>query len=145
MQARCESSPSRGHARYNASAMASPFSSKVLQLIRRIPTGKVATYGQIAALAGNPRAARQVAWLLHGASDKYGLPWQRVIGAQGRISLPRGRGYRLQKKLLEQEGVRFQRGGHINLDAYQWKPGRKRLKGSEALSPQEREELKEYT
>ena len=145
MQAGCESSPSGGHARYNANAMPSPFSSKVLQLIRQIPKGKVATYGQIAALAGNPRAARQVAWLLHSASDKYGLPWQRVIGAQGRISLPQGRGHRLQKKLLEQEGVQFQRGGQINLDLYQWKPDCKRLKENRELSPQERDELEQYT
>jgi len=125
--------------------MPSPFSSKVLRLIRQIPKGKVATYGQIAALAGNPCAARQVAWLLHSASDKYGLPWQRMIGAQGRISLPQGKGQRLQKKLLEQEGVQFQRGGRIHLNVYQWKPDRRRLKGSEELSPQERDELEKYT
>ncbi|HEY5596856.1 MAG TPA: MGMT family protein [Candidatus Bipolaricaulota bacterium] len=145
MQASCESSPSEGHARYNASVMPSPFSSKVLRLIRQIPKGKVATYGQIAALAGNPRAARQVAWLLYSASDKYGLPWQRVIGARGWISLPQGKGQRLQKKLLQQEGVQVQRGGQIHLNVYQWKPDRRRLKGSEELSPQERDELEKYT
>lgn len=120
--------------------MPSPFSSKVLHLIHRIPKGKVATYGQIAALAGNPRAARQVAWLLHSASDKYDLPWQRVIGAQGRISLPQGRGYRLQKKLLEQEGVAV-RNGSIDLKAHQWQPQETQLK---SLTPEEQEELDRY-
>lgn len=91
-------------------------------LIKKIPRGKVATYGQIAALAGNPRAARQVAWVLHSASDKENLPWQRVINGQGGISLPRYGGYELQRALLVQEGVKFDAADRIDLARFQWKP-----------------------
>lgn len=121
--------------------MASAFSHEVIGLIAQIPKGKVATYGQIAALAGNPRAARQVAWLLHSASDKYDLPWQRVIGAGGRISLPQGKGYRLQRKLLQQEGVAVGQNGSIDLKAHQWHPNKTRLM---SLTPEEQEELDRY-
>ena len=69
------------------------FSSRVKSIIASIPEGRVATYGQIALLAGNRRAARQVAWILHSSSSKHGLPWQRVINRLGKISLPRAGGY----------------------------------------------------
>jgi len=91
-------------------------------LIKRIPLGKVATYGQIAALAGQPRAARQVAWVLHAASDREGLPWQRVINSQGTISLPRMAGYELQRALLKKEGIKFDRHDRIDLAKFQWRP-----------------------
>jgi len=97
------------------------FSERVKQLITQIPYGKVATYGQIAAYAGNPRAARQVAWLLHSSSRKHNLPWHRVINSKGRISLPPHQGYGIQKKLLEQEGVIFEKDDSLNLDIYLWR------------------------
>lgn len=81
-------------------------SERIITLIRSIPRGRVAAYGQVAALAGAPNGARQVARLLHSSSEKHGLPWHRVLNAQGRISLPPGGGFELQKKLLEAEGVR---------------------------------------
>ena len=62
------------------------FTLRVIQTIQNIPAGKVMTYGQIAAQAGSPRAARQVARLLHSMSAKYDLPWHRVINAAGQIS-----------------------------------------------------------
>ncbi len=96
------------------------FSERVRKLIKQIPHGKVATYGQIAAYAGNPRAARQVAWLLHSSSRKHNLPWHRVINSKGSISLPPHRGYQLQKKLLEQEGIIFREDDSINLNSYLW-------------------------
>ena len=67
-----------------------PFCAAVRAAISTIPRGRVATYGQIAHLAGKPWGARQVSWILHSQSGKYRLPWQRVIGAAGRISLPAG-------------------------------------------------------
>ena len=100
--------------------MKQSFTEKLMALIKRIPTGKVATYGQIALYAGNPRASRQVAWVLHSSSRKDNLPWHRVINSKGRISLPKDRGYDLQKKLLENEGVVFDEDGFIDLDEYIW-------------------------
>ncbi len=100
----------------------SPFHQCVIDIIRRIPRGKVASYGQIAGLAGDPRAARQVVRILHTQSEKRGLPWYRVINKQGRISLPRHGGYELQKSLLKKEGVRFNRDDVIDLARYGWKP-----------------------
>ena len=96
-------------------------SHRVKRLIKEIPHGKVATYGQIASHAGNSRAARQVAWILHSCSEKDGLPWHRVINSKGRISLPPQGGYELQKKLLELEGISFKENGSIDLDRFLWR------------------------
>jgi methylated-DNA-protein-cysteine methyltransferase-like protein len=90
-----------------------------VKLVRRIPRGKVATYGQIAVLAGNAYASRQVAWLLHSLSDKEKLPWQRVISSRGIISLRAQEGER-QRSLLEREGVQFGLRGRIELARYLW-------------------------
>lgn len=98
------------------------FHARVKALIKKIPRGKVATYGQLAALAGNPRGARQVAWVLHASSDKDKLPWQRVINSAGTISLPRLEGYEVQRALLEKEGVKFGLREQIDLKRYQWQP-----------------------
>jgi methylated-DNA-protein-cysteine methyltransferase-like protein len=98
------------------------FSEKAKSIIKRIPRGKVATYGQIAALAGNPLGARQVAWVLNSSSRTDRLPWHRVINGQGRISLPKGRGYETQRALLAEEGVVFNQAGKLSLSKYQWQP-----------------------
>lgn len=76
---------------------------RMLDVVRRIPYGKVATYGDVAYVAGFPGSARQVAWALHKAS---GLPWHRVVGAEGRIMLP-GEGGFEQRMRLHMEGVEF--------------------------------------
>ncbi len=102
------------------------FTEQAIEVIRSIPEGKVATYGGVAALAGNPRAARQVVRILHTCSRKEGLPWQRVINREGRISLKRGQGYEEQKKLLEQEGVEFDLSGRVNFEEFLWIPGCKK-------------------
>ncbi len=96
-------------------------SARIIALIRRIPRGRVAAYGQIAALSGTPNAARQVARLLHSSSGKHGLPWHRVINSQGRISLPPGGGYELQLSRLEAEGVLFE-AGRVDFDRFGWRP-----------------------
>ncbi len=95
--------------------------SNIITLIKSIPVGKVATYGQIAGLAGNHRATRLVVWTLNSASRKEGLPWYRVVNSQGAISLKLGCGYEEQKGLLESEGVIFDKNNKINLDLFQWK------------------------
>lgn len=106
------------------------FHARVKALIKKIPRGKVATYGQLAALAGNPRGARQVAWVLHVASDKDKLPWHRVINSQGTISLPRMEGYEVQRALLEKEGVRFGLREQVDLKKYLWQPRMSRTRRS---------------
>ena len=93
--------------------MPTPFTQAVLDVIKAIPQGRVMAYGQIAALAGNPRGARQVARILHSMSRGHDLPWHRVINAQGKISLPPGGGKELQRALLESEGVVFSSSGRI--------------------------------
>jgi len=98
------------------------FQDRVKRIIKAIPRGKVATYGQVAALAGNPRAARQVVRVLHSSSRKDKLPWHRVINAQGRISLPHGQGYELQKALLTGEGVSFRGDDTVDFKRYLWSP-----------------------
>ena len=76
---------------------------RIAATVRRIPKGKVATYGDVAYAAGYPGAARQVVWALHGSR---GLPWQRVVGAGGKILLPGEAGFE-QRMRLQQEGVEF--------------------------------------
>jgi methylated-DNA-protein-cysteine methyltransferase-like protein len=98
------------------------FYKKVKETIKQIPKGKVATYGQIASMAGNYRAARQVAWVLHSSSDKDNLPWHRVINRKGEISLPHGNGFEEQKHLLQMEGVVFDKKNRINLERFLWNP-----------------------
>ena len=96
-------------------------SRRIIDLVRRIPRGRVATYGQIAVMAGMPNGARQVARLLHACSRSHRLPWHRVINASGGISLPAGSGGGMQRDLLEKEGVRFLR-GKADLRRYAWRP-----------------------
>jgi methylated-DNA-protein-cysteine methyltransferase-like protein len=86
----------------------------IRETVRRIPRGKVATYGQVAKAAGFPGAARQVVWALRGAR---GIPWHRVIGAGGKILLPGEAGME-QRIRLENEGIKF-RGGRIRMDLHQ--------------------------
>jgi methylated-DNA-protein-cysteine methyltransferase-like protein len=102
--------------------MPGAFFKDVVRIIRKIPRGRVATYGQIAALAGSPRAARQVVRILHSSSETEKLPWHRVVNAKGGISLAPGRGYELQKALLEKEGVAFGIGDRIDFDRFLWTP-----------------------
>ncbi|MEW5796297.1 MAG: methylated-DNA--[protein]-cysteine S-methyltransferase [Candidatus Zixiibacteriota bacterium] len=106
--------------------MPSTFHQRTIAVLKRVRRGKVVTYGQVAAMAGNPLAARQVVRTLNTASEKEKLPWHRVINSQGKISLKPGQGYELQKKLLQKEGVKFGRGGQIDLKKYQWVPRRRK-------------------
>ncbi len=103
--------------------VATAFTMRVRNIISAIPEGRVASYGQIAALAGNIRAARQVAWILHSSSKASELPWHRVVGTRGRISLPQGRGYEEQRALLRDEGVHFDTEDRIDMSRFRWNPG----------------------
>jgi methylated-DNA-protein-cysteine methyltransferase-like protein len=94
-------------------------------VIRRIPRGRVATYGQVAELAGLEGHARQVGYALHNLPERSGVPWHRVINAKGEIS-PRSAGdsHELQRLLLEAEGVEVDLRGRIDLKVYRWKSRR---------------------
>lgn len=98
------------------------FTRKVQSIIRQIPRGKVATYGQIAFLAGHPRSTRRVVWILHACSEKEKLPWHRVINQKGTISLRPGSGYETQKDMLLREGIIFDQSDRIDLDRFLWDP-----------------------
>lgn len=100
----------------------SPFTKKVMEMINKIPKGKVATYKQIAELAGKPQGSRGVAWILHSCSTTYKLPWHRVLNSQGKISFDiQSHNFRQQKKRLESEGVIFIGQGQLSLTKFQWK------------------------
>ena len=99
------------------------FTRKAITVIQSIPEGKVMTYGQIAAHAGSPRGARQVARLLHSMSAKYELPWHRVINAQGKISFLDRDNHLSQTGLLQNEGVEVSASGTIDLKRYRYDPG----------------------
>lgn len=90
------------------------FTRRVMDIILRIPPGKIMTYGQVAAVAGNPSGARQVARILHACSEKYGLPWHRVINSCFRVSLRDGE----QEALLQAEGVLFDSKGRVDPEVY---------------------------
>ena len=94
----------------------------ILETVMRIPEGRVATYGQVADVAGLPRRARLVGQSLRGLGPDSAVPWHRVVGAGGRISIPSAEGSDLQRALLEQEGVRF-RGARVDLDRCGWREG----------------------
>lgn len=101
--------------------MATQFSEKIVLIIKNIPKGKVLSYGSIAALAGSPRAARQVTRILHSSSKKHNLPWHRVVNSKGGISLKHPEDYALQRELLEADGVEFSLNDRIDFKEYFWK------------------------
>jgi methylated-DNA-protein-cysteine methyltransferase-like protein len=102
--------------------MISSFSKRAIEIMRRIPPGKVATYGQIATYAGNNRGAQQIVRLLKSSWEKENLPWHRVVNSRGFISFPAGGGYEMQKSLLQEEGVEFDLIDRIDFERYLWKP-----------------------
>jgi methylated-DNA-protein-cysteine methyltransferase related protein len=93
---------------------------EIIGIIKSIPKGKVVTYGQVARLAGYPNGARQVVRILHTCTEKYSLPWHRVINAKGEIALSIYNGADEQKALLEAEGVKFLDEFRLDLKKYQW-------------------------
>jgi methylated-DNA-protein-cysteine methyltransferase-like protein len=94
---------------------------RIYQVVRRIPRGRVATYGQLAELSGLGGQARLVGYAMSALEDGR-VPWHRVINGQGRISPRDPSCARQQRRLLEAEGVRFDPRGRVELDRYRWRP-----------------------
>jgi len=103
-------------------------------VIRRIPLGRVATYGDVAGRAGLPGRARLVGKVLGMSPDVSSLPWHRVVGAGGVLSVGRYSAHagQTQRMRLEREGVRFTRGGRVDLARHRWGPASAR--GTRAAS-----------
>lgn len=97
------------------------FFKKVYEVVKQIPCGKVATYGQIATLAGAPRMSRQVGWALHVNPEPYVIPCHRVVNREGKLSgaFAFG-GLDAQRYLLANEGVKFESDGSVDLERFQW-------------------------
>jgi len=95
----------------------------IYAVVRRIPRGRVATYGQVATLAGLGGHARQVGYALHALEPGSRVPWQRVINAQGRVSRRSAPGFDgFQKRLLEREGIAFDSNDRVDLERLRWRP-----------------------
>jgi len=97
---------------------------RIYAVVRRVPRGKVATYGQIAEIAGLEGHARQVGYAMAALQSSSALPWHRIINAEGRVSMrSAGAGSTIvQQRLLEREGIVFNGGGRVSLTRYRWKP-----------------------
>ena len=94
---------------------------RIYAVVRRIPRGMVATYGQVAALAGNPRWARVVGYALHANPDPEGIPCYRVVTKEGRTSPAFAfGGADVQRALLEADGVCFTADGRVDMERYRW-------------------------
>jgi methylated-DNA-protein-cysteine methyltransferase-like protein len=106
-------------------ARASDNYQKIYAIVRRIPEGRVATYGQVAELAGLAGHARQVGYALYALPDDHDVPWQRVVNAKGEVS-PRAEPVmeEVQRSLLEAEGIEFGRGLRLDLARHRWQPRR---------------------
>jgi methylated-DNA-protein-cysteine methyltransferase-like protein len=100
---------------------------RIYAQVRKVPRGKVATYGQIASLAGLDGQARQVGYAMAALPSHSAVPWHRVINAQGRVSMRREGpgGSIIQRQMLEREGVMFDGGGRVALARFGWKSRRR--------------------
>lgn len=90
------------------------FTKNAIKVILSVPKGKVLSYGHVALLTGSPRGARQVAWILSGMSDKYNLPWHRIVNSKRQISMKDPMHFMEQKSRLENEGVVFDHNNTID-------------------------------
>ncbi len=103
----------------------------IYRVVRRVPRGRITTYGAVAILAGRPRGARQVGYALAALrGTRHRVPWQRVLGARPRrtaaVSILDPMGAAVQRHLLEREGIAFDARGRVSLERFGWKTGRRR-------------------
>jgi methylated-DNA-protein-cysteine methyltransferase-like protein len=129
---------------YSSPRNQTAYNALVWEIVRQIPPGSVTTYGQIAAMIPPPGGMELRAYLAFGArwvggamaACPEGVPWQRVINSQGKISLGRGEGKLVQRSLLEQEGVQFDERERVNLAHYGWSgPTQEWLEAHNLLPP----------
>jgi methylated-DNA-protein-cysteine methyltransferase-like protein len=107
---------------------------RIHAVVRRIPRGRVASYGQVARIAGLASHARLVGYAMAALPDGTSVPWQRVVNAQGRVSPRATPGYdSLQRALLERDGVRFDANGRIDLARHGWQPRTRTLRKSKRV------------
>ncbi len=105
--------------------MASEFKEGVVRVVKMIPKGKVASYGQVALYVGIPRAARQVGWILRGLDRKTEVPWWRVVNNEGRISIKHSKfNAQEQAQLLREEGVEVDNELNLEIEKYRLRPGK---------------------
>lgn len=103
----------------------------IWSVVKRVPRGRVATYGQIAELAGLEGHARQVGYALHNLPPRSDVPWHRVINAKGEVSLRSGGdSHELQRMLLEAEGVQFDSLGRVDLKRFRWSSRVRRVRAA---------------
>jgi len=93
---------------------------RIKAVLLRVPRGRVTSYGGVATIAGIPNGARTVARILHSSSASDGLPWWRIVRADGGIALSPGAGLEEQRAALEAEGVRVDEGGRVDLGEFGW-------------------------
>ena len=105
-----------------AATGAQSFYDHIYGLLEHVPPGRVVTFGQLAALAGAPRAARAVGYAMNNLSWESRIPWWRVLNAAGAISQRAGPGPDIQRARLEEEGVYFSFAGTVDLNTYRWWP-----------------------
>lgn len=99
------------------------FFDRVYKIVARIPAGKVATYGQIGAMLGNPRGARTVGWAMQSAPSNLHLPCHRVVNRKGEMAPEYVfGGSEIQRAMLEREGIVFKENGCIDMKIHLWKP-----------------------
>jgi len=94
---------------------------KIIQAIKAIPSGRVSSYRDVALAAGLPNGARQTVRVLHSLSEKFDLPWHRVIRSNGSIALKEGEGRELQIQLLRAEGVEVTQGGLVDMGRFKFR------------------------
>jgi methylated-DNA-protein-cysteine methyltransferase-like protein len=130
--------------KYTSSPNQHAYNALVWEIVKQIPVGKVATYGQIASLIPPPEGQDPRGFLAFGArwvggamaACPAGVPWQRVINSQGKISLRTQEAYQEQHGLLEAEGIEFDKTGRINLPRYRWEgPAEEWLKSHGLVTP----------
>jgi methylated-DNA-protein-cysteine methyltransferase-like protein len=116
----------RQRARQGTRRRASSSYDLIYAVVARIPRGRVATYGQVAELAGLGRQPRLVGYALRAMPEECTAPWQRVINARGEISPRAEPGWQdYQRRLLEEEGVEFDERGRVALERFRWRPRRR--------------------
>ncbi len=101
--------------------MPSTLHEKIYAVVRRVPRGRVATYGQVAMMAGFPRHARHVGFALRALPERSKVPWHRILNSRGEVSPRAVPSFdEIQRQLLEEEGIEFSPAGRIDLERYRW-------------------------